>query len=278
MSILTKTCVVVLLVLILFACPVFITQATVAPNWRYAYQQKDAECKAYQMDAKAEKLAHNATIEQRDGARDSLNALREGKNIEMAKLSAELSAARSGAAAFQNNLGTLAAKVGGLEREATNFNHRNDLLAAQLDKARKDIDKLTKEVIGVSELLKQTEAEKARVNQLARTFQQTIRELEEENEQLRQSGGVVRADGEQAAVVGDMIIGTVEAVRGNYASINIGSAKGIKRNMKLIIYRGSQFIGWLRIDEVDVDQAAGIIVNPMQDPRQGDKVTNKLLD
>jgi len=277
LSILTKICVVVLLVLILFACPVFITQATVAPNWRHAYNQKKSEALGYMMDAKAEKLAHNKTIEQRDQAIDALERFKEEKKLDLSKVMSDLSTARSNVATLHNNLSVLAAKVGGLEREAANFNQRNDLLSAQLAEARESIDKLTKEVIRVTEALKQTQAEKARLAQQARVFQGRIRELEEENEQLLR-GGVARLETEEIPVVAaEEITGTIEAVRGGYASINIGSAKGVKPNMKLTIYRGSKLVGFLRIDQVELDEAAGIVIDPQLDVMQGDKVTNKLV-
>jgi len=278
LSILTKICVVVLSVLVLLGCPIFITQATVGPNYRRALQQERLRAEGYKLDAINEKNAHNTTKAQRDQARAALMRLREAKQIEIDKLAANLAAANNTVASLQSNLAILAAKVGGLESEAAKFNQRNDLLASQLDQARKDNDSLNKEVIRVSELIKQTEAEKARTEQLARVYKETIRGLEEENDNLRKGKAVATAGaGELSPVASQEIVGTIDAVKDNYASINIGSAKGIKRNMKLIIYRGSTLVGFLRIDEVKVDQAAGIIVDRRLDPIQGDKVTNALL-
>lgn len=277
MSILTKICIVVVLVLILLACPVFITQATVAPNWKYAYEKEVARSKAYLMDAKREMLAHQATIVERDGAVADLHRATADKQIETARLTADLAAWRTKSASQDNSLTSLAAKVAGLEREAANFNLRNDLLAAQLNEARGNIDELTKEVSRVSDLLKQTEAEKLRVDKLARVYKERIREVEDENESLRQAGatGITGGADESISLTDQSIVGTIDAVKDNYASINIGSAKGVKPNMKLIVYRGSQLVAWLRVDEVDVDQAAGIIVERQLDPVVGDKVTTK---
>lgn len=42
MSTLTKICVVVLVVLVLFACPIFIQHALTGPNWRQAYLNEQA--------------------------------------------------------------------------------------------------------------------------------------------------------------------------------------------------------------------------------------------
>jgi len=280
LSILTKICVVVLAVLIPIACVAFINITTVGPNWRYAYQQEARRSEGLMMDASAEKNAHNKTIAERNEAISELNRIKQDKSVEIDKLAADLSAARASAAALQGNLAVLAAKVGGLEREAANFNQRNDLLAKQLEAVRNAGDDLNKELIRVSELLNQAEAEKARTSKLALTFQERIRDLEEENESLRRSGGTVAAGdtGSPAASVDERITGTVDIVRGSYASINVGSANGVMKDMKLIVYRGDTLVAFLRVDEVEVDQAAGLIVNRRLDPIPGDKITNRLLD
>jgi hypothetical protein len=42
--------------------------------------------------------------------------------------------------------------------------------------------------------------------------------------------------------------------------------------MQLMIYRGSNFVGYLRIEEVDVNQAAGTVRDNVLDPMRGDRV------
>jgi len=72
------------------------------------------------------------------------------------------------------------------------------------------------------------------------------------------------------------ITGTVDSVRGDLVGINIGAAKGIKPGMKLIVYRGTNFVAHLRVQEVDVNQAAGVLTDKQLDPMPGDKVTTSL--
>jgi len=279
LSILTKICVVVLAVLILLGCPIFITQATVGPSFRQALKIEQARSNLHRLDAIAEKNAHNNTMAQRDKALADLSRLRDEKKAEMDKLAEELATARNSAASLQNNLAVLAAKVGGLEKEAATFNQRNDLLAAQLERVRKSNDELNKENIKLSELLQQTEVEKDRTDKLARLHQETIRELEEEIENLRKFGPSGQPGSEEIIPAsGREIIGTVTEVKEGIASINVGSAKGVQRNMQLVIYRGHTLVGFLRVEEVDVDEAAGIIVNRQLEPMQGDKVTTRVLE
>jgi len=280
LSILTKICVVVLLVLILLAMPLFINQATVAPNWRYAYEKEQARSKQNAMDARFAKLALDTAVAERDSALNQRSRIALEKQREIDRLTNELATWQTKAAEFQNSLKRLTTEVAGLKLEIQTANKRTDLLSKQLADARQEVDKLTQESIQLNDLLKQTEAENERLDAMARDLQERKVALEEEIEQLRQEKGAVAAgDGEQVVTTSETIIGTLTQVSadGNYASISIGSANGVKRGMKLVVFRGSDFVSKLRIDMVDPGQAAGIIIDRVLDPVEGDKVTTRLL-
>ena len=66
--------------------------------------------------------------------------------------------------------------------------------------------------------------------------------------------------------------GTVTGVRGELASINIGSAKGVTNGMELMIFRGGDFVAYLQVQDVQASSAAGIVVKKRLDPIVGDKV------
>ena len=68
------------------------------------------------------------------------------------------------------------------------------------------------------------------------------------------------------------LVGTILAVREGVASINVGSARGVKRGMKMVVHRGEMLIGYLRIDEVSVQEAAGVITDNKIPAATGDKV------
>lgn len=276
MSILTKISIVILLVLVLLACPVFITQATVHPNYKDAYLKQLERSGVAEMSEKSAKLALNNTITERDEAVQALNNLKLQKQGEIGDLKAALATLNIRNAELTNDLTTLTTKVTGLDGGLKKLNDRTELLASQLDAARKEIDARTTENINLTDLLKQAEAEKSRQNEAARVHAEQIYALDEEINKLK-AAGVTGRPGEEVIPTADQPIeGTVTTVRGDIASINIGSAHGVKRNMKLVIYRGAQLVGWLRIEDVDISQAAGIIINKVLDPMQNDKVTDSL--
>lgn len=277
MSILTRICVVVLLVLILLAVPVFVTQAVVPPNFRYAFEQERKNVDLYAMEAKREKLAHAKTIRDRDAAQEKLARLTSEMQGENDSLKAELAAWRARASEQQNDQKRMATELASLNTEIKAANERADIMAQQLNAARAEMDGLNQDLLRVNNLYKQTEAESERLKKMAQVRYERIRELEEENELLQSGGAIASSAGEKMVpVASQKITGTISAIKGDYASINLGSAKGIQPGMRLIVYRGADLVGFLRVDEVDISQAAGIIVERRLDPMQGDKVTTSL--
>jgi uncharacterized protein (DUF3084 family) len=146
--------------------------------------------------------------------------------------------------------------------------------------ARGDIDKLNQELISTNSLLRDTQAQNTRLEQLARRRIEQVQELQDEIDRLRtqvaSGGGAGAGTAAVAPTSPDQLVGTITAVRGDYASINIGSAQGIQQGMRLVIYRGGDFVADIRVDEVELQQAAGVILDRRLDPMQGDKVTNRL--
>lgn len=65
---------------------------------------------------------------------------------------------------------------------------------------------------------------------------------------------------------------TVLNVRDGTVTIDVGSAKGVKVGMKLMLYRHVRFVAYLKIASVEEHLASGHVVESVLDPRRGDKV------
>ena len=74
------------------------------------------------------------------------------------------------------------------------------------------------------------------------------------------------------------IVGTITAVSQDVASINIGSAHGVVKGMKMTIYRGGMYVGTIRIEDVKPRVSAGIITQANLPPVKGDKVASRMSD
>ncbi len=280
MNILTKICIVIQLVLILLACPVFITQATVVANYRHRYENEVLHGELLNQTAAQAQMNIASVKSDRDAAVADKTELAFTSWQEITKLRSDIRLAQTSNAEQQNRLDKLATEVAGLKQQAEVFNERSQMLEGELKVARGEFDKLTAENISTTEELRAAEVAKTRTEKTSRVHAERVRELDEEVEELRSGGAVGRKDAgpEVTLAPGDAITGTVTTVRGDYASINIGSAKGVARGMRLIIYRGTEVVSFLRVEEVEVAQSAGIIVDSRLDTLQGDKVTTSLMN
>ncbi len=276
MNILTKICVVVLLILVLVASVVFINMATVPQNYRAAYERERERANLFDQGVRVQKLVtNNQAIEI-----ELLKQDRNGLASDMAKLKkskvpdpTDLMVAK-----VAKKLETTETRLAMLQEDVKAETQRNDLLDKQLDAARDMILKLQKTNSTAMADITQLRGEKERGEREVRALQ---RQIQDRNEQIVELQRQVRSPSSATAtavtVPQGQVTGTITAVRGALASINVGIAQGVTRGQKLYIYRNASFVGYLRLDDVDEGTAAGTIVDKQLDPIVGDKVTNDLM-
>lgn len=285
MSILTKIAIVIQLVLVLIACPVFIAQATTPPNYKYHYQQETEK------SAAAEQRALQATFAADRAKQERERALRDGAMLhsrdqgEIDRLLGQLDTARKQNVKIQGDLTALRADLGKLQTDYKAVEDRLVKVQKQRDDLLAENTKLQQETREMARQLKDSTAQVQRLGKVAKVLREeiasrdeTIRDLNEKITKLEETArkvGEVAGDQPPEPAAPEDLQGTVIAVRANIASINIGSAKGVKPGMRLIIYRGDQFVANLRIAEVDINESVGIVSDRKQDPAQGDKVMAK---
>jgi hypothetical protein len=71
------------------------------------------------------------------------------------------------------------------------------------------------------------------------------------------------------------IRGQVTELRGDLATISVGSSDGVAEGMLFVIYRGFDYVCDLRVSKVEPNMAAGVILNASTDPRVGDSVADQ---
>jgi hypothetical protein len=218
----------------------------------------------------------------------------------LAELNNKLQTAQMSSEDLSQRLADFQVRIANLEREKSaavaaseNANRALNLeiedrrqLAQTLDSIRDEIIKLQKQnsdLVAANNLL----------NQKLNVAEQKIRDLDaarvalqQENEELRQKlavagPGATRALAEAATDKVEVaapptptvpIKGSVTGVEGNYASINVGEADGVKEGMSFIVYRGDKFLANLRIRKVEPNQSAGILTERAGDVRGNDQV------
>jgi len=276
LSILTKICVVVLVVLVLLACPIFITQATVAPNYRDRYEKERLRANNYAQQFQAERLRAERLLKKLEeltkkveDLQDRIARLQNAKDQSDREYQRKIAELKGAAKLDQANLSRLATVVQKDQVQIAALG--NDLKAA-----RAKIDELNRESLDLKNELDEALARADRMQLQARRLREENARLVRENKNLRSqlALGEIRQPGMEIRPVVQQpeITGRITAIYQDVAQINIGSAQGIQRNMKLMVYRGGDFVAHLIIDDVEVGEAAGIIVNKRLEPMQGDMV------
>lgn len=279
MNIITKICVVVLLVLVLVASVVFINVAVVSPNWRHHYNVEKNRRVLMEQSVRYEKLHSDRLASELKTAQGQIVALKRAvdglkaervaspESLLVAELKAELASANT----RLTELG-LTVKAQG---------ERNKLLIAQLDDSRKLIDGLQTQNRRAGAEITQLRGSLDRSDRVVRALQRQLMDRDErikELEDVLARGGKAPGPGARPAGAGAKITGTITALKGELASVNIGAAQGLTTGAKLYIYRKANLVGFLHVTDVDEGEAAGIIKDKQLDPVVGDKVTNNLLE
>lgn len=282
MSILTKVCIVILVVLIPLASVVFISTAAIVPNYRAAYirekevkeirEQETRVAVAALESTKAQYALAMARKDKELGARqERIVALQENgqkKDLQITNLTTQV--------ASERELAKDALKQAETQLQVSKAQ------AAQMETMRTNIADLNRHLIVERKLKTEAEARADRSEAAERLVREEMAEKDSEIARLREvitkleSGMKVSGSGQPMKVAAPQIVGTVTAVQGNLASINIGRTKGVKEGDVFIVHRLDQYICKLQIDQVQLGQAAGVIVDKKMAPKVNDKVINKI--
>ena len=273
MSTLTKICIVVLVVLLLFACPVFIQQAVMPPNWKQAYNSEkdrrklaEAEASNQQMAAQVwQRFYETAKSEAGSNARQFLSTLG-SKDVRIGQLTQQL-------AECSAHMNELSASLKASEQNMSGQINLNKTLTTQLDTKRTECiklrDQLRRAQDSITEYLANIEILTKSVRVLKEQDTHRVTEVSDLRAQLEASG--IKVDQARVAPKLPKIEAEITAVKDDLASLNIGSASGVKKDMEFVIYRGADFVAHLRIADVSVSSSAGIIIDATREVKVGDK-------
>ncbi|MCK5113308.1 MAG: hypothetical protein KAR11_00915 [Phycisphaerae bacterium] len=286
MNILTKICVVLLLVTSLVACVVFVNMATVQPNYKYYYEQEKLKTKQHANSARSKTDTANRSTQELTAAKkkhaDAVTDLKLKKH----KLELALTEAKREISSLKSNLTSERGSLSGLNISQKSLVKTNDNLRKDLKNAIEAAHKKSAAAIKFETMFKKSEAEKELLERQVSVLQDRAKRqkaqsisLSRQIQRLEQRYGHTAESKNEADPLApaQRVTGAITAIKDNLASVNLGSNSGMKVGMKLIISRGPDYVGMLKLEKVDVNEAAGILMdgNPMS-PQKGDKVTTKL--
>lgn len=285
LSTLTKIAIVVLVVLVLLATPIFIQQASVPANWRLAYTQQGERLRIAEANAANQQTANEVMRQNNQDLLAKYNNLAQTSQSDAEKSRIQLAEAQQLLAVRASEMQTLSANYAGLEAElrkavAFNQSQANDLKQVQKDmgdaqdQLRQARDKIQEDATQIDLLTQSQRVSAAQLSEKDTEMADQKREME----RVRAGGPAAApvAAAKPAGTAGPRIEGSITAIKGDTASLNIGAASGVKPGMEFIIYRGPDFVAHLQVSLVNASTSAGVIVDAQRDVKQGDKATTKL--
>ena len=287
MNILTKICVVLLALLTVGGGVIFSRKAMVDPNWMDAYEkEKQAKILAEVDAANANRALSRAQIDITD-LRAKLTQTSGKLQEDINSLKGQIDQKDQLIGKLEDNKSVFLTELEGLRTLVQQVELRRKLLADQLKALDAKYDKVQAEYTATQNSLAEALAQIDRDAGEERVLREQLVQREEEiktlEERLQLLGGAEAAAAEDTPAADPVavttLVGTITAVQADgLASINIGRVKGVRKGMKMYVYRGSDFVGHLRIDEVDDDESAGVLFDVREGMRvqQGDKVTTSL--
>jgi len=290
LSTLTKVLVILLSISAIFLCAGVVTYVASADNYKQKYEsQRNGLSAAQQRERQAQ---------------DDLNAAKQEYDRKEASLSTEIAGLKTQNEQLAANLtekdrqvSQLTARLESIAKDGQNVAIAMDNNQRILDNTLAELNKVQAEKIKLDKELKETTAtlvEKMSVIDTLKT--QNDRLVAEKADLDKKISQIMTQYGQTAPVTAPVVSrqdmvkpaaattsdiglkGVVTAVdtKNSLAEISIGSANGVRQDMKFHVTRGAEFVCDILILDVDADRAVGILDLVRQQPKAGDAVSTNL--
>ena len=277
MNVLTKICIVVLVVLVIFSSAVFITKATVDPVYATAAENQKTRADILSVQVANDQVALASLTDSLSQERQAKASQAEEANKQISQLQSDLIAEQGKTQALSSDKSVQLLTLSTQANNNSVLTNQNKLLIEQLKAAQTLAGDKQIESQKLSADLLALKSQSASQELLLETLTSRLADAQEEARNARTTGTTGTTGTSSGATASqDQVTGTVTTVRNDLASINIGSGNGVKKGAKLIIFREGKLVGYLQIESVDAGEAVGIVMDKVIDPAKGDKVTNKL--
>lgn len=277
MHILTKILVVLVSLLVVALVPLAAVSATNQLTFKEKAATTEAALKSQAAESQAAKDGYNASIVAMTERAKSLET-------QLALLRQQAAQERQGRAEFEKQAEALRLQVADLQGQTAALAQSSKSQAAVIENFRQELGEARslylaaeKQRIELQDALGRAQIELAQETDAKRTLQEQLQKITEEKEQL--SGDLARYRAVHGSMMSvnagattDAILpvpadrslsATIVGVRRNpdatMAEISVGSRDGVKPGWVMIIADGQNFIGNLRITDVDVGRAVGIV-------------------
>ncbi|MBN2376771.1 MAG: hypothetical protein JXD22_10235 [Sedimentisphaerales bacterium] len=285
MSVLTKILTLLVSLLAIFLCGIVVVFVTSSNNWKQASQTSETLAKAAQVQAAA---AENAKLRQSERDKSLIESQNEMIRVlleENSVLAQQLRTEAEQKTAATKNAATAMTVSASLSATIDNLRTTREFVQQKLESSQGSQLRAEAQVVELNQELDRTRATLDQLKEIGRRSQEQIRNLEEDNANLRQRLEDVKLASSEVRIEGDQvkqavrvssrvpIRGEIKDIRDDRASISIGSSSGVRENMEFNVIRGREFLGNLLVTHVQASEAAGTLIRQKGAIVKGDKVS-----
>lgn len=285
MSVLTKILALLVSLLAIFLCGVVVVFVTSSNNWRQAAQTNETLANAAQVQAAAAENAKQRQSERDKAMIESQNEMIRVLLEENSVLAQQLQTETEQKTAAKKSAETAITVSASLSTTIDNLRSTREFVQQKLESSQGSQLRAEAQVVELNQELDRTRATLGQLKEIGRRSLEQIRNLEEDNANLRQRLEDVKLASSEVRIEGDQvkqtvrvssrvpIRGEIKDIRDDRASISIGSSSGVRENMEFNVIRGREFLGNLLVTHVEASQAAGTLIRQKGAIVKGDKVS-----
>ena len=270
MHVLTKIFIVLVSLLSILLVPLVVVYAHNEDSYKAKYESSSAQAASANQNFQKAQLAHSQSeanldlqIRELMSTNEALTREREGAAADIRRLEIELAEARSNQAGIRVDLNTISSAVAAGQDV-------NDSLLAEVRTMRSESLAAERRAVELDEALREISGQLESAVAARRAMQEELQQIKEEHAlALQQVATYVEKWGRLDIQIGpsttptvDLDATVVSVRRGaeqTLAEINAGSRDGVREGWVMMIGRDGNFMGNLRIIDVDINHATGVV-------------------
>ncbi len=295
MSTLTKVLIVLLTVFAIFLCGIVVTYVANAENQRERADRLQREIQSARRTQEAAVLDLENEKQAAQALKAQLNEQINELGLQVKQLQAELDGVKRENAQLVQKVAAMAATVETANATATQQTQLFETAQQEVQALRADQSNRKKELDETNQMLMEKMAVIAQLQEKNRRVTEENQEIETRLNQYLQQYGRIAARPATTVPPGARAVRPVQpvvppktkpiALNGKImavdmskrlAQISIGSAAGVRQDMKFYVTRGDRFVANILILEVSPDTAVGILDLVQVPPQVGDSVATNL--
>jgi hypothetical protein len=277
--VLTKIFIVLVSLLAVFLVPLVVVYAHNEDNYRARYQSTEAQIQVKDLELQAEVARHRAEVTRLRNEIDELQGFRrscEGdRNAALDQVRVLESRVAQAEALRGETQAELAKLASGVQASTT----ISDSLLGELRTIRRDLMAAERQRVDLDDALRERTAELEVAVAARRALQEELHRITEEqaktmsrlSEYIARHGTLTESPVALGIIPDRSVTTSVLAVRRSadqvLVEIGAGSRDGLREGWTMVIGRGAEFLGNLRIISVDLNRATGVVT--LENPARG---------